>query len=95
MINSMTKHFMFHINWISVLRFIYVNFFVVVGFVCSLQEMIAWRNDMPIHPSIHKFCFQTDFDEIWYLEIYTRHQTNVIWVHTSLSLHDLIFRSDL
>jgi hypothetical protein len=27
MITVMTKHFMFHIHWITILRFLYFNFF--------------------------------------------------------------------
>jgi hypothetical protein len=41
MITGMTKHFMFHILWISVLRFLYFNFFSASFFIIFLSDGIT------------------------------------------------------
>jgi hypothetical protein len=38
MITVMTKHFMFHILWISVLRFLYFNFFIIIIIIIIIIE---------------------------------------------------------
>jgi hypothetical protein len=41
MITGMTKHFMFHILWISILRFLYFNFFSATFCIIFLSNSIA------------------------------------------------------
>jgi hypothetical protein len=41
MITGMTKHFMFHILWISILRFLYFNFFSAYFCIIFLSDGIA------------------------------------------------------
>jgi hypothetical protein len=41
MITGMTKHFMFHILWISILRFLYFNFFSAYFCIIFLPNGIA------------------------------------------------------
>jgi hypothetical protein len=41
MITGMTKHFMFHIRWISILKFLYFNFFFDSFHIAFLSDGIA------------------------------------------------------
>jgi hypothetical protein len=41
MITGMTKYFMFHIFWISILRFLYFNFFLASFCITFLSDGIA------------------------------------------------------
>jgi hypothetical protein len=50
MITGMTKYFMFHILWISTLRFLYFNFFFQLPFVLHSYLMAL------LHKSISRFC---------------------------------------
>jgi hypothetical protein len=49
MSTGMTKHFMFHILWISVLICLYFNFF-------SASFCITFLSDVLLHQSISRFC---------------------------------------
>jgi hypothetical protein len=37
---GMTKHFMFHIHWISILKFLYFNFFSDSSYITFLSDGI-------------------------------------------------------
>jgi hypothetical protein len=41
MITGVTKHFMFHIRWISILKFLYFNFFLDSFSIAFLSDGIA------------------------------------------------------
>jgi hypothetical protein len=44
MITGMKKHFMFHILWISILRFLYFNFFIVIIIISIMVIMEEVRS---------------------------------------------------
>jgi hypothetical protein len=50
MITGMTKHFMFHILWISILKFLYFNFFLDSFFIRFLFYGIATSINKQILP---------------------------------------------
>jgi hypothetical protein len=49
MITGVTKHFMFHIRWISILKFLYFYFFRTPSVLHSYPMVL-------LHLSVSKFC---------------------------------------
>jgi hypothetical protein len=80
MITGMTKHFMFHILWIYILKFLYFNFFSDSFRITFLSDGIATS----ISKQILSFLFLIIMSDLF---ARTSLSVCIHWFHSTVNLH--------